>query len=128
MMNTRRDFLKTAALGTGAAMLSPYLSKASAAPQRAPTGKPPMRFIFMHKGNGLFPSVMVPPSLSQQDMAKENKKEPFEVDLDKHELPGWMSALNDHKKAHDDPAGIVGQDVHQRASLVAVMSRRLRGQ
>ncbi len=94
-MNTRRDFLKTTALGASAAMLSPHLSRAFASPDH---GQPPMRFIFMHKGNGLFPSVMVPPSLSEEDKAKENKKEPFEVDLVKHELPAWMSALSDHKE------------------------------
>ena len=94
-MNTRRDFLKTTALGSGAAMLSPYLPSGFAASDE---DRPPMRFIFMHKGNGLFPSVMVPPSLSQEDMEKEKKKEPFEVDLAKHELPGWMSVLSDHKE------------------------------
>jgi hypothetical protein len=93
-MNTRRDFLKTAALGTGAAMLSPYFAHAASA---SAEGKPPMRFIFMHKGNGIFPSVMVPPNLSQQDAEKEKKKESFEVSWDKHDLPEWMSQLNDHK-------------------------------
>jgi Protein of unknown function (DUF1552) len=105
-MNTRRDFLKTTAIGAGAAMLSPYLSRASAAPV---AGQPPMRFIFMHKGNGLFPSVMVPPSLSQEDMQRENKKEAFEVDLAKHELPSWMSALNDHKEHMTILQGLSGK-------------------
>lgn len=94
-MNTRRDFLKTAACGASAALLSPYGSSTFAA---ADGGRPPMRFIFMHKGNGLFPSVMVPPSLNKQEMDKENKKESFEVSLDKHELPAWMSPLNNHKE------------------------------
>ena len=94
-MNTRRDFLKSSALGTGALMLPSSLSQRFEAPVAS---QPPMRFIFLHKGNGLFPSVMVPPSLSVQDREKENKKEAFEVDLDKHELPNWMSVLNAHKK------------------------------
>lgn len=94
-MKNRREFLKTAALGASAAVIAPYLAHASAA---TTAGQPPTRFIFMHKGNGLFPSVMVPPSLSKQDQEKENKKESFEVSLDKHELPGWMSQLNDHKE------------------------------
>ena len=94
-MNSRRDFLKTATFGASAAMLSPYILPASAAPV---AGQPPMRFIFLHKGNGLFPSAMVPPSLSKQDMDKESKKESFEVSLDKHELPHWMNPLNDHKQ------------------------------
>ena len=105
-MNTRRNFLKTTALGASATLVSPYLSKALAVPQ---AGKPPMRFIFMHKGNGLFPSVMVPPSLSKEDLAKENKKEPFEVDLDKHELPKWMSALTAHKKELTILQGLSGK-------------------
>jgi len=64
----------------------------------APAQAPPIRFIFMHRGNGLFPKVMVPPSLGEAEMAKEEKKEPFEVDLDSHELPDWMSPLEGHKE------------------------------
>jgi hypothetical protein len=100
-MATRREFLKTSAMGAGALMLPPAVLDALAAPAVSTSpasGKPPMRFIFMHKGNGLFPSVMVPPTLSAAEKAKEDKKEAFEVDLDKHELPAWMSALNPHKK------------------------------
>ena len=94
-MKTRRDFLKSSALGAGALLLSGSQAKTFAAPT---SGQPPMRFIFMHKGNGLFPSVMVPPSLSEADKAKENKREPLEVEIAKHELPAWMSVLNDHKE------------------------------
>ncbi len=57
----------------------------------------PTRFIFMHRGNGLFPKVMVPPSLDEKDRAREQKKEAFEVDLDGHELPDWMAPLASHK-------------------------------
>jgi hypothetical protein len=89
-MSNRRDFLKQSALGAGAMAFVPGLF-ANPAPDT------PRRFIFMHRGNGLFPKVMVPPSLSQQDMAREQKKESFEVDLDGHELPEWMSPLNAHK-------------------------------
>ncbi|MBM4021726.1 MAG: DUF1552 domain-containing protein [Planctomycetes bacterium] len=88
-MTTRRDFMATAALG--AAGLAPRTVWAK------PTGgKPPMRFIFLHKGNGLFPSVMVPPSLSKDDAAKEAKKGPLNLDLGKHELPEWMKPLAAH--------------------------------
>lgn len=105
-MDTRRDFLKKAALGAGAALLSPTLATALAG---EPAGRtPPTRFIFLHKGNGLFPSVMVPPSLNQQDMEKEKKREAFEVDLDKHELPTWMSPLNAHKEQLTILQGISG--------------------
>lgn len=105
-MDTRRAFLKKTALGASAALLSPAIATAWA----GETGgtKPPMRFIFLHKGNGLFPSVMVPPSLSKQDMGKEAKKESFEVDLDKHELPAWMSPLDAHKENLTILQGISG--------------------
>ena len=92
-MKTRRDFLKTSAFG--AAMLAPSMSSVFA--DEKVSGKPSMRFVFMHKGNGLFPHVLVPPSLGEQELEKEKKKESFEVRLDKHELPKWMSALNEHK-------------------------------
>lgn len=105
-MKNRREFLKTSAIGAGSLML-----QSSDAPLFAdqPSSKPPMRFIFMHKGNGLFPSVMVPPSLSQVDLARENKKEAFEVDLDRHELPKWMSALEAHKKEMTILQGLSGK-------------------
>lgn len=89
-MTTRRDFMATAALGAIAL-----------APRKAwtkPTGgKAPMRFIFLHKGNGLFPSVLVPPSLSKDDAATEAKKGPLNLDLAKHELPAWMKPLAAHQ-------------------------------
>ena len=92
-MNNRRDFLKSALLTAGG------LSATGTIPGLfANTGNgAPKRFIFMHRGNGLFPSVMPPPTLSEQDKAKEKKKEPFEADLDQHDLPGWMEPLHAHK-------------------------------
>jgi hypothetical protein len=92
-METRRTFLKTAALGTVGLSLSPLAGFA------APSGgkKPPMRFIFMHRGNGLFPSVLVPPSLSKSDAEKEAKKESLDLDLSKHDLPEWLNPLAAHR-------------------------------
>lgn len=90
MTPTRRDFLKTGLFSVGTMALL-NSSRLLAAPT-----KPPMRFIFMHRGNGLWPRVMVPPSFDQALMQKEKRKEAFEVDLDGHELPGWMSPLADH--------------------------------
>jgi Protein of unknown function (DUF1552) len=90
-MATRRDFLATAALGATTLALCPRAVLAKPA-----GGKPPMRFIFLHKGNGLFPSVMVPPSLSKADAATEAKKGPMNLDLAKHELPEWMKPLAAH--------------------------------
>lgn len=91
-MTTRRDFMVTAALGAVGLALAPR--KAQATPT---AGKPPMRFIFLHKGNGLFPSVMVPPSLSKEDAATEAKKGPLDLDLTKHDLPEWMKPLAAHQ-------------------------------
>ena len=62
------------------------------------SSKPPMRFIFMHKGNGLFPRVMAPPTLSKDEAELEQQKQPFVADLDKHDLPEWMGALSAHKE------------------------------
>ena len=61
-MDSRRTFLKTGLLGAGAMALgAPRLLAAE--------GKRPQRFIFIHKGNGLLPSAMVPPSLGEKDAA-----------------------------------------------------------
>ena len=91
-MNNRRDFLKQSLLGAGA------LAALNAPQLLAAPGKPPMRFIFMHRGNGLWPRVCAPPSLDAKTMAREKKKETVDVDLDKHELPDWMSSLTAHKE------------------------------
>ena len=98
-MNNRRDFLKNAFIAMGGLSVAggaPRLSAAQASAGAA-AGKPPMRFIFMHRGNGLFPKVMVPPSFGSKEMKMENAKEAFQVDLDGHELPEWMSPLQEHK-------------------------------
>ena len=97
-MNQRRDFLKTAFLAMGGMSVPGAFQKLSAAQNSlGSAGGPPMRFIFMHRGNGLFPKVMVPPSFGPDLMKKEKANEPFEADLDGHELPEWMSPLEAHK-------------------------------
>ena len=93
-MFERRNFLRAAALAGGGSMLAPWLRNLFGAPV---TGKAPRRFIFMHKGNGLFPEVMIPPSLSPEEMAKERGKQAFSVDLSKHELPDWMQPIGAHQ-------------------------------
>ena len=91
-MTTRRDFMATAALGAASLALAPRPLRA------APAGaKPPTRFVFLHKGNGLFPSVMVPPSLSKDEAATEAKKGAMDLDLARHELPAWMKPLAAHQ-------------------------------
>jgi len=97
-MNQRRDFLKTAFLAMGGLSLPGAIPRLSAAQSGlGNAGGPPMRFIFMHRGNGLFPKVMVPPSFGADLMKKEKANEPYEVDLDGHDLPEWMSPLEEHK-------------------------------
>lgn len=93
-MQHRRDFLKHAFLALGGLSLPGFLPRLSA----AQTGTAPMRFIFMHRGNGLFPKVCVPPTLGAAELEKEKCNEAFEVDLDKHQLPAWMGPLEAHKK------------------------------
>jgi hypothetical protein len=103
-MNTRRDFVKAGLLGAGAMSMGPNLF---AGAQSA--GKPPMRFIFLTKGNGLYPKSMVPSSLNKADLAADNKRTPLEIDLDKHELPSWMSPLNAHTEHMTILQGVSGK-------------------
>ena len=68
-MPHRRQFLQNAFLAMGGISLPgalPNLAAAGAGPSAAPT-----RFIFMHKGNGLYPNAMVPPSFGKQEMESE---------------------------------------------------------
>jgi len=92
-MTTRRDFLRSSAAAAGAT-LPQWLGRAVGA---QPAARAPRRFIFMHKGNGLWPHVLVPPSLDAADAAKEKAGQALSVDLAKHELPDWMSPLAQHK-------------------------------
>ena len=97
-MNSRREFLRNAFLAMGA-ISAPGLSPRLFASQTGAglAGKPPMRFIFMTRGNGLFPKVMVPPSFGAKEMEMEKKNEAYEVDLESHTLPEWMAPLEEHK-------------------------------
>lgn len=92
MAITRREFVRTTVVGAGALACrsKPAFAESTAV-------KPPMRFIFMHRGNGLFPRVLMPPTFSKTLQEQEQKKEAFEVDLDHHDLPAWLSPLTAHK-------------------------------
>ena len=93
-MDTRRDFPRTSLFGASALALLDRggLLAAPAATERAA----PMRFVFLHRGNGLWPKVMVPPSFDGALMEKERRKEAFTVDLDGHELPEWLQPVAAH--------------------------------
>jgi hypothetical protein len=72
-------------------------------------GKAPKRFIFVHKGNGLLPDSLVPPTLASADKQKEKNKEAFQVSLEDHDLPTWMEALNEHKAEMTILQGLSGK-------------------
>lgn len=93
-MIDRRSFLRGSAFAAGGMLLAPWMQAAFG----AEVTKAPRRFIFLHKGNGLFPSVMVPPTLTAAQMEQENRKEAFSADLSKNDLPKWMTPLNEHKQ------------------------------
>lgn len=85
------------ALGAaGGSTMLPDQLMAAAGPTALAPGKPPMRFVFIHKGNGLLPDTLVLPSFGEELMAKEKQKQAFEVDLDGHTLPDWMEPLAGH--------------------------------
>lgn len=93
-MNNRRNFLKQSALGAGALALAPSLRALAGSPAG---GGFPKRFVFIRKSNGIRPGELALPTFSTEEKAMDSKKKPFEVDLDKHELPAWMGALEGHK-------------------------------
>ncbi len=93
-MDTRRHFLKSGLLGASSLGWLPQLMAASA----SNTISPPTRFIFLHKGNGLLPESLALPTFDDQQRETERKKEPLSVDLDNHDLPAWMSPLENHKQ------------------------------
>lgn len=86
-MTTRRNFLRASLLSAGGMALPGTIPGLFANPANGT----PMRFIFMHRGNGLFPKVMVPPSLSQQDKAREEKRNRLRSTWRRMTCPsGWL--------------------------------------
>jgi len=92
-MINRRNFLKTSAATSGALVLPSFGGTAS----KPDSGSAPRRFIFIRKSNGLRPKDVALPTFSEEEKNLDNKKQPLEVDLDKHELPTWFSPLVKHK-------------------------------
>lgn len=96
MTHKRRDFLKTSSAGlAGLAGWGGLTGLGSANP--GASGEPSPRFIFLRKSNGTFPSELVPPTLSEADKTKDANKKALDIDLDRHELPGWMKPIAAHK-------------------------------
>ncbi len=95
MLINRRELLRTTALGTTSLAFTPSFQSA-AADQVAQEGLP-HRFIFVRKSNGNLTKQFGLPSFSSSELKKHEEKEPFEVDLAKHELPDWLKGLDEHK-------------------------------
>ncbi len=93
-MNSRRHFLKQSALGAGVLAL-PTSFGAFGNPLSGSGA--PKRFIFIRKSNGIRPNEVALPTFSEAEKAADSKKETLEIDLDKHELPAWMSPIAGHK-------------------------------
>jgi hypothetical protein len=93
-MNTRRDFIKSTILGTGALSLTPCFSALAAG---TPAAGIPKRFVFIRKSNGERPNEVALPTLTAKEKSSEEKKEALEVDLNNHELPPYLRALDKHK-------------------------------
>lgn len=94
-MLTRKEFLNTSVLGMGAMALAPSFNQLIAAPN---ANGIPKRFIFIRKSSGIRPHEIALPDFSDRDKARDEKKEPFEVGLDGHELPNWLRGLEPHKE------------------------------
>lgn len=103
-MTTRREFLSQSLAGIGALSLASQSLLADGLPSN-----PPMRFIFMHKGNGLLPDSLMLPTFEQEQLDAEKRKSPFVADLDDHELPEWMSPLDTHKQSMTILQGLSGK-------------------
>jgi len=95
MSVNRRQFLHTTALGAGVLTLTPALDPLVAA-MASEMG--PRRFVFIRKSSGIRPQEAALVDFSDRDKALDEKKEPLEVDLAKHELPKWLRGLDAHKQ------------------------------
>mgnify|MGYP001597894903 FL=1 len=97
MLINRRELLKKTALGTAGLALTPSFTYLTAAPARHSVHFP-HRFVFVRKSNGNLPTQFGLPSFSTEELKKHKEKEPFEVDLSKHELPDWLKGLDKYKE------------------------------
>ncbi|MFT5123733.1 MAG: hypothetical protein ACI97B_002368, partial [Verrucomicrobiales bacterium] len=122
MHMNRKDFLKTSALGAGAMALAPSFNPLFAATQAGgQTGGVPRRFIFIRKSSGIRPQEMALRNFSDTDQARDEEKQPVEVDLDAHELPVWLRGLDEHKEHMTILQGLsakMSENVHYSFSSV----------
>jgi len=97
MLISRRELLKTTALGTASLALTPSFNHLLAAPANA-TGGNLHRFVFIRKSNGNLTKQFGLPSFSSQELKKHEEKQAFDVDLARHELPDWLKTLDGYKE------------------------------
>lgn len=92
-MLNRKDFLKSSAISLGVMALAPSFNQLFAAPNAHGV---PKRFIFIRKSSGIRPLEIAIRNFSDSDKALDEKKQPLELDLHKHELPTWLRGLDAH--------------------------------
>jgi len=101
MIINRREFFRKTALGTtGLALMPSFNNLLGASVKSAPVNSAgfPHRFVFIRKSNGNLTRQFGLNSFSSEEKKKHEKKQPFDLDLDKHELPDWLKALDGHKE------------------------------
>jgi len=96
MSISRRQLLKTTVLGGASLAFTPSFNHLMAAPASAASDQP-HRFIFIRKSNGNLTQQFGLPSFSSDELKKHEEKQAFDVDLAKHELPEWLSTLDEYK-------------------------------
>ena len=94
-MLNRKEFLKTSVLGMGTMALAPSFNQLFGAPNARGV---PKRFVFIRKSSGIRPHEIALRDFSDRDKALDEKKQPLELDLHKHELPKWLHGLDAHKE------------------------------
>ncbi|MEM8667070.1 MAG: DUF1552 domain-containing protein [Planctomycetota bacterium] len=101
MLINRRELLKSTTLGSAGLALTPcfnHLLGAQPENRFASAKSLPHRFVFVRKSNGNLTTQFGLPSFSSEELKRHEEKQPFEVDLAKHELPDWLKGLDGHKE------------------------------
>lgn len=117
-MFNRREFLRSVGIGAGAMALAPAFNQSFAS---LGSNGIPKRFIFIRKSSGIRPLEVALPSFSNQEKELDEKKQPLEVDLDKHELPNWLLGLEEYKQHMTILQGLsakMSENVHYSFSSV----------
>ncbi len=81
-------------LGAGALSLTPSLKALTGG---GTSNGFPKRFVFIRKSSGLRPKDVSLPTFSENEQKMHSRKQSFEADLDRHELPVWLQGLEAYK-------------------------------